>query len=370
VVAINKVDKPQADPERVKQELVGHGVIPEEWGGDAMFVQVSAKTGRGIDELLVAILLQAEVLELTTVVEGRAKGVVIESRLDKGRGAVATLLVQSGTLKKGDILLAGHEFGRIRAMLDEHGKSLDAVGPSMPVEILGLSGIPNAGDEAIVVADERKAREVALFRQGKFREVKLARQRAAKLENVFSQLQTGQINTLNIVLKADVNGSAEALHDALTKLSTSEVRVNLIASGVGGITESDVNLAVASNAILIGFNVRADASARRVIGEESVDLHYYSIIYEAIDEVKKAIGGMLQPEIKELLGWQKSEKSFSPPNWAPLQVVWCRMGWSNATIASGCFVAMWSFMKENWNRCAVSKMMSTKSSLVWNVALG
>lgn len=314
VVAINKVDKPQADPERVKQELVGHGVIPEEWGGDAMFVHVSAKTGKGIDELLVAILLQAEVLELTTVVEGRAKGVVIESRLDKGRGAVATLLVQSGTLKKGDILLAGHEFGRIRAMLNEHGKFLDAVGPSMPVEVLGLSGIPNAGDEAIVVADERKAREVALFRQGKFREVKLARQKAAKLENVFSQLQTGQVNTLNIVLKADVNGSAEALHDALTKLSTSEVRVNLIASGVGGITESDVNLAVASNAILIGFNVRADASARRVISEESVDLHYYSIIYEAIDEVKKAISGMLQPEIREqIIGLAEVREVFFSP---------------------------------------------------------
>lgn len=314
VVAINKIDKPQADPERVKQELVAQGVVPEEWGGDAMFVNVSAKQGKGIDNLLDAILLQAEVLELTTVIDGRAQGVVIESRLDKGRGAVATLLLHRGTLKKGDILLAGHEFGRVRAMLDEHGKNLDAVGPATPVEVLGLSGIPNAGDEAIVVSDERKAREVALFRQGKFREVKLARQQAAKLENMFSQMQAGQVNTLNIVLKADVNGSAEAIRDALIKLSTDEVKVNVIASGVGGINESDVNLAVASNAILIGFNVRADASAKRVINEEEVDLHYYSIIYEAIDDVKKAINGMLKPEIKEqIIGLAEVREVFHSP---------------------------------------------------------
>jgi translation initiation factor IF-2 len=314
VVAINKIDKPQADPERVKQELVVQGVVPEEWGGDTMFVNVSAKQGKGIDDLLVAILLQAEVLELTTVIDGRATGVVIESRLDKGRGAVATLLIHRGTLKKGDILLAGQEFGRVRAMLDEHGNSLDAVGPARPVEVLGLSGIPNAGDEAIVVSDERKAREVALFRQGKFREVKLARQQAAKLENMFAQMQAGQINTLNIVLKADVNGSAEAIRDALIKLSTDEVKVNVITSGVGGINESDVNLAVASNAILIGFNVRADASAKRVINEEEVDLHYYSIIYEAIDDVKKAISGMLKPEIREqIIGLAAVREVFHSP---------------------------------------------------------
>jgi translation initiation factor IF-2 len=314
VVAINKIDKPQADPERVKQELVAQGVVPEEWGGDAMFVNVSAKQGKGIDNLLDAILLQAEVLELTTVIDGRAQGVVIESRLDKGRGAVATLLIHRGTLKKGDILLAGHEFGRVRAMHDEHGKTLDAVGPATPVEVLGLSGIPNAGDEAIVVSDERKAREVALFRQGKFREVKLARQQAAKLENMFAQMQAGQVNTLNIVLKADVNGSAEAIRDALIKLSTDEVKVNVIASGVGGINESDVNLAVASNAILIGFNVRADASAKRVINEEEVDLHYYSIIYEAIDDVKKAISGMLKPEIREqIIGLAAVREVFHSP---------------------------------------------------------
>ncbi|ALG69001.1 translation initiation factor IF-2 [Beggiatoa leptomitoformis] len=301
VVAINKIDKPQADPDRVKQELSGYEVVTEEWGGDTMFVHVSAKTGEGIDGLLEAILLQAEVLELTTVTEGSARGVVIESRLDKGRGVVATVLVQNGTLRRGDILLTGHEFGKVRALIDENGKPTDSAGPSMPVEVLGLSGIPSAGDEAIVVTDERKAREIALFRQGKFREVKLARQQAAKLENMFSQMQTGQVNTLNIVLKTDVGGSLEALQDSLIKLSTDEVKVNIIGSGVGAITESDVNLAIASNAILIGFNVRADNTARRIINEEEVDLHYYSVIYEAIDEVKKALGGMLAPEVKEVI---------------------------------------------------------------------
>ncbi|EIJ43930.1 translation initiation factor IF-2 [Beggiatoa alba B18LD] len=301
VVAVNKIDKPQADPDRVKQELSGYEVVSEEWGGDTMFVSVSAKTGQGIDNLLEAILLQAEVLELTTVVDGAARGVVIESRLDKGRGVVATVLVQSGTLRRGDILLTGQEFGKVRALIDEHGKPIEAAGPSVPVEVLGLSGMPSAGDEAIVVADERKAREIALFRQGKFREVKLARQQAAKLENMFSQMQTGQVNTLTIVLKTDVGGSLEALQDSLIKLSTDEVKVNIIGSGVGAITESDVNLAIASNAILIGFNVRADNTARRIISEEEVDLHYYSVIYEAIDEVKKALGGMLAPEVKEVI---------------------------------------------------------------------
>ncbi|BAP55474.1 translation initiation factor IF-2 [Thioploca ingrica] len=314
VVAINKVDKPQADSERVKQELVAQGVIPEEWGGEAMFVSVSAKTGQGINELLEAILLQAEVLELTTVVEGRATGVIIESSLDKGRGALATMLVQSGTLRKGDILLAGQQFGRVRALLNEKGNSIDFAGPSIPVEVLGLSGAPSAGDEAVVVADERKAREIALFRQGKYRDIKLARQQAAKLENMFSQMQAGHVNTLNIVLKADVNGSVEALSDALVKLSNQEVKVNMIASGVGGINESDVNLAVASGAILIGFNVRADSSAKRLINEEEVDLHYYSVIYEAIDEVKKAITGLLKPEVKEeIIGLAQVREVFRSP---------------------------------------------------------
>ncbi len=299
VVAVNKIDKPQADPERVKQELSAKSVVPEEWGGDTMFVHVSAKTGQGIDQLLDAILLQSEVLELKTVRDAPARGLIIESRLDKGRGAVATMLVQHGTLRKGDMLLAGQEYGRIRAMLNENGVPLDEATPSIPVEILGLSGTPAAGDECVVVADERKAREIALFRQGKFREVKLARQKAAKLENMFSQMEAGQAVTLNVVLKADVNGSVEALNDALVKLSNTEVRVNIVASGVGGLTESDANLAVASSAIMIGFNVRADAGARRVVAEEGVDLRYYSVIYQAIDEVKQAISGMLKPEIKE-----------------------------------------------------------------------
>ncbi len=314
VVAVNKIDKPGADPERVKQELSAKEVVPEEWGGDTMFVHVSAKSGEGIDNLLEAILLQAEVLELTTVFDGAARGVVIESRLDKGRGAVASILIQQGTLRKGDILLTGQVFGRVRAMLDEHGKQVDSAGPSIPVEVLGLSDTPLAGDDAIVVPDERKAREIALFRQGKFRDVKLARQQAAKLENVFSQMEAGETSSLNIVLKADVNGSVEALSESLRKLSNSEVRVNIVASGVGGITESDVNLAVASGAILIGFNVRADASARRVINEESVDLHYYSVIYEAIEEVKQALSGMLAPEIREeIIGLAEVRDVFRSP---------------------------------------------------------
>ncbi|MEN8214851.1 MAG: translation initiation factor IF-2 [Pseudomonadota bacterium] len=314
VVVVNKIDKPEAEPERVKQELVAKEVVPEEWGGDTMFVHVSAKTGEGIDDLLDSILLQAEVLELTTVAVGLATGVIIESRLDKGRGAVATILVQSGSLKKGDILLAGKKYGRVRAMLDENGKSIKEAGPSIPVEVLGLSGVPSAGDEAVVVPDERKAREIALFRQGKYREVRLARQQAAKLENMFSQFKTGQINCLNIVLKADVDGSVEALRDALIKLSGDEVKVNIVASSVGGISESDVNLAVASNAILIGFNVRANANAKRLINEENVDLHYYSVIYEAIDEVKQALSGMLAPEIKEeIIGLAEVREVFRSP---------------------------------------------------------
>ena len=298
IVAVNKIDKPEANPDRVKQELSNEGVIAEDWGGDTMFVQVSAKTGKGVDDLLEAILLQAEVLELSAVKDAPAKGIVIESRLDKGRGPVAAILVQNGTLKKGDVILTGHEYGRVRAMLDENGKNISSAGPSIPVEVLGLSGVPNAGDELVVTADERKAREVALFRQGKYRDVKLARQQAAKLENMFSQMEEGKVEVLNLVLKADVQGSVEALTDALEKLSTNEVKVKIVARGVGGINESDVNLAIASNAVIIGFNVRADSTSKRMIEDEGVDLHYYSVIYNAIEEVKQALTGMLAPEYK------------------------------------------------------------------------
>ncbi|MDV3237605.1 MAG: translation initiation factor IF-2 [Gammaproteobacteria bacterium] len=299
VVAINKIDKPEADIDRVKNELVQREVIPEDWGGDTQFVPVSAKTGDGIDNLLESILLQAEVLELTAVEDCPANGVIIESSLDRGRGPVATVLVRNGVLKKGDVILSGQEWGRVRAMFDESGRPIQEAGPVMPVVVLGLSGTPNAGDDVVVVSDERKAREVALFRQGKFRDVKLAKQRQTKLEDVFSQMGEGETMDLNLVIKADVQGSLEALRDSLTKLSTDEVRVRVVAGGVGGINESDVNLALASKAIMIGFNVRADAAARRLVEEQGVDLHYYSVIYTAIDDVKKAISGMLSPEIKE-----------------------------------------------------------------------
>ncbi len=314
IVAVNKIDKPEAEPDRVKQELVAEEVIPEGWGGDTMFVHVSAKTGEGIDELLEAILLVSEVLELKAVEDAPATGVVIESRLDKGRGAVASILVQQGTLRKGDIVLAGHEYGRVRAMLDENGKPIETAGPSIPVEILGLSGTPSAGDQAVVVADERKAREVALFRQGKFRDVKFARQQQAKLDEMFTQMEEGEVKNLNILLKADVQGSVEAISDALTKLSTDEVKVKIIASGVGGINESDANLSMASNAIIIGFNVRADAGAKRVIDENDIDLHYYSVIYDLIDEVKSAMSGMLAPEFKEeIIGLAEVRDVFRSP---------------------------------------------------------
>ncbi|MGQ0657648.1 MAG: translation initiation factor IF-2 [Chromatiales bacterium] len=299
IVAVNKIDKAEADPDRVRQGLTQHGVIPEDWGGDTIFARVSAKTGEGIDNLLDAILLQAEVLELKAVEQGSAAGVVIESRLDKGRGPVATVLVQNGTLNRGDVLLTGVEFGRVRAMVDENGRVVEAAGPSSPVEVLGLSNIPNAGDEAIVVNDERKAREIALLRQNKNRESKLARQQAVKLENVFSRMEEGKQVSLNLVIKADVQGSAEALGEALSRLSNEEISVNVIASGVGGITESDVNLAIASSAMVIGFNVRADAGARKLVESEKIDLRYYSIIYEVIDDVKAALSGMLAPEVKE-----------------------------------------------------------------------
>ena len=299
VVAVNKIDKPEASPDKVKQELIQHEVVPEEWGGENMFVHVSAKTGEGIDALLDALLLQAEVMELSAPAEGLAAGVVIESTLDKGRGPVATVLVQSGTLNRGDIILSGQEYGRVRAMFDEAGRPIEQAGPSIPVVVLGLSGTPNAGDEVVALADERKAREIALFRQGKYRDVRLAKQATAKLEDIFSQVGDGQRASLNLVIKADVQGSVEALRDSLTKLSNEEVEVKVVSSGVGGINESDVNLAVASDAILVGFNVRADATARRVVEESGVDLHYYSVIYDIIDEVKKAIAGMLSPEIRE-----------------------------------------------------------------------
>lgn len=301
IVAVNKIDKPDADPEKVKTELTQHGVISEQWGGDTMFVNISAKTGDGINDLLDAILLVAEVLELKAVSDGPAKGVVIESRLDKGRGPVATVLVQSGLLRKGEILLAGLQYGRIRAILNDTGHLVEKAGPSMPVEVLGLSGVPSAGDEAVVVSDERKAREVALFRQGKYRDVKLARSQQASLEGLFDNLNTGEQKTLNILLKADVQGSVEAISEALVKLSSKDVKVEVVGSGVGGITESDINLAVASKAVVIGFNVRADATAKRLVEQENVDLHYYSVIYDVVDDVKKAILGMLAPEFKETI---------------------------------------------------------------------
>jgi translation initiation factor IF-2 len=314
IVAVNKIDKEGANPDNVKNELAQHDIIPEEWGGENMFVHISAKQGTNIEALLEAILLQSEVLELTAVADGMASGVVVESRLDKGRGPVATILVQSGTLHKGDILLCGQEYGRVRAMRDEVGNEVVEAGPSIPVEVLGLSGVPAAGDEATVVRDERKAREVANYRQGKFREVKLARQQKSKLENMFSNMEAGEVSELNVVLKADVQGSVEAIADALVKLSTDEVKVNIVGSGVGGITETDATLAAASNAILLGFNVRADASARRTVESESLDLRYYSIIYQLIDEVKAAMSGMLAPEFKqEIIGLAEVRDVFKSP---------------------------------------------------------
>jgi translation initiation factor IF-2 len=299
VVALNKIDKPEANPDRVKQELVAQGVVPEEYGGDSPFVPVSAKTGKGVDELLEQVLLQAEVLELKAPVDAPAKGAVIEARLDKGRGPVATVLVQTGTLKRGDVLLAGAVFGRVRAMLDERGHPVAEAGPSIPVEIQGLQDVPNAGDEMMVLGDERKAREIALFRQGKFRDVKLAKKQAAKLENVFEQMKEEEVKVLALVIKADVQGSQEALAQALPRLSTGEVKVNIVHAGVGAITESDVNLALASKAVIIGFNTRADATARKLAESSGVDIRYYNIIYEAVEEVKAALSGMLAPEKKE-----------------------------------------------------------------------
>jgi translation initiation factor IF-2 len=299
VVAINKIDKHEANPEKVRQDLLAHGVVPEDLGGESPVVPVSAKTGEGIDALLEQILLQAEVLELKAQIDAPAKGVVIEARLDKGRGPVATLLVQSGTLKRGDVVVVGAVYGRVRAMLDENGKPVQSAGPSIPVEIQGLSDVPRAGEEMVVLADEKKAREVALFRQGKYREVKLSKQRASNLENMFSEMGTGGKKTLALLIKADVQGSQEALAHALTRLSNEEVKVGVVHSGVGGITESDVNLALASGAVIIGFNARADATARKLIESSGVDVRYYNVIYDAVEEVKAALSGMLAPERKE-----------------------------------------------------------------------
>lgn len=299
VVAINKIDKPGANLDRVKQELIAEQVVPEEYGGDSPFISVSAKTGQGIDDLLESVLLQAEVMELRAQRDAPARGLVVEARLDKGRGPVATILVQSGTLKRGDVVLAGSSYGRVRAMVDENGKSITEAGPSIPVEIQGLTEVPVAGEDVMVMADERKAREIGLFRQGKFRDVKLAKQQAAKLENMFEQMGEGEVQNLPLIIKTDVQGSQEALVQSLQKLSTSEVRVQVVHAGVGGISESDVNLAVASKAVIIGFNTRADASARKLAEANGIDIRYYSIIYDAIDEVKAALSGMLAPEKRE-----------------------------------------------------------------------
>ena len=314
IVAINKIDKPEADPDRVKQELSKFEVIPEEWGGDTIFVNLSAMTGEGVDSLLDSISLAAEILELKAVSDGPASGTVIEARLDKGRGPVATVLVQSGELQRGDMILTGHEFGRVRAMHDENGNDIAAAGPSIPVEVLGLSGTPKAGDDMIVVPDERKAREIALFRQGKYREVKLAKQQASKTKNAITRMNDADGASVNVLVKTDVQGSAEALSEALLKLSGEEVAVNIISAGVGGITESDINLALASNGMVIGFNVRVDGAARKLVDEEGVDLRYYSVIYDVIDDVKAAINGLLSPEVREqIVGVAEVKEVFRSP---------------------------------------------------------
>ena len=319
IIAVNKIDKENADPERVKQELANHEVIPEEWGGDTIFVHVSALTGEGIDTLLGSVLLQSEMLELKAIETGPASGVVIESRLDKGRGPIATILVQSGTLKKGDIIISGQEFGRIRGLVSDSGKNIVSAGPSTPLEVLGLSGTPNAGDEVIVVPDEKKAREITLLRQGKYRESKIAAQHTMKLENVMSQMEEGKIVPLNILIKADVQGSSEALVDAVLRLSNDEVKVSIINSGVGGITESDINLAMASTGIVIGFNVRADASARKLADAEGIDIRYYSIIYDVIDDVKAALSGLLTPDIREqIIGVAEVREIFRSPKFGDI----------------------------------------------------
>ncbi|MCY1263249.1 Translation initiation factor IF-2 [compost metagenome] len=319
VVAVNKIDKPDANPDNIKNGLAALDVIPEEWGGDAPFVHVSAKMGTGVDELLEAVLLQAEILELTATPSAPGRGVVVESRLDKGRGPVATVLVQDGTLRQGDMVLCGVNYGRVRAMLDENGKPVKEAGPAIPVEILGLDGTPEAGDDLTVVADEKKAREVALFRQGKFREVKLARQQSSKLENIFENMGQEEKKTLNIVLKSDVRGSLEALQGSLSGLGNDEVQVRVVGGGVGGITESDANLALASNAVLFGFNVRADAGARKIVESEGLDMRYYNVIYDIIEDVKKALTGMLGSDVREnILGIAEVRDVFRSPKFGAI----------------------------------------------------
>jgi translation initiation factor IF-2 len=311
VVAINKIDKPDANPDRVKNELVAEEVVPEEFGGESPFVSVSAKTGQGVDDLLEQVLLQAEVLELKAPIDAMAKGLVIEASLDKGRGPVATILVQSGTLKTGDVVLAGQTYGRVRAMLDENGKATKSAGPSIPVEIQGLTEVPQAGDEFMVLSDERRAREIATYRAGKFRNTKLAKQQAAKLENMFSDMASGEVKNLPIIIKADVQGSQEALAASLLKLTNEEVRVQLVYGAVGGISESDVNLAIASKAVIIGFNTRADAGARKLAENNGVEIRYYNIIYDAVDELKAAMSGMLTPDKKEeIIGMAEIRQVF------------------------------------------------------------
>ncbi|HIF50802.1 MAG TPA: translation initiation factor IF-2 [Thiotrichaceae bacterium] len=319
IIAVNKIDKENADPDRVKQGLSKFEVIPEDWGGDTQFIPVSALTGEGVDALLESILLQAEILELKAVAAGVASGAVIEARLDKGRGPVATILVQGGTLNKGDVVLSGHEFGRVRAMIDDLGHDITSAGPSTPVEVLGLSGTPKAGDEMIAVPDEKKAREIALFRQTKHREKKIAQQQATKLENVMNQMAEGEVASVNLLIKADVHGSSEALVDSLTQLSTDEVKVSIVSSGIGGITESDINLAMASSSVVIGFNVRADASARKLIDAEGIDLRYYSIIYDVIDDVKAAMSGLLSAEVREqITGVAEVKEVFRSPKFGDI----------------------------------------------------
>jgi translation initiation factor IF-2 len=319
IIAVNKIDKENADPDRVKQGLSKFEVIPEDWGGDTQFIPVSALTGEGVDALLESILLQAEILELKAVAAGVASGAVIEARLDKGRGPVVTILVQGGTLNKGDVVLSGHEFGRVRAMIDDLGHDITSAGPSTPVEVLGLSGTPKAGDEMFVVSDEKKAREIALFRQTKRREKKIAQQQATKLENVMNQMAEGEVASVNLLIKADVHGSSEALVDSLTQLSTDEVKVSIVSSGVGGITESDINLAMASSSVVIGFNVRADASARKLIDAEGIDLRYYSIIYDVIDDVKAAMSGLLSAEVREqITGVAEVKEVFRSPKFGDI----------------------------------------------------
>ncbi|MBT4519918.1 MAG: translation initiation factor IF-2, partial [Halieaceae bacterium] len=314
IIAVNKMDKEGADPDRVKNELSAKDVVPEDWGGDVQFVNVSAITGEGIDVLLDAVLLQAELLELTAAMDVPAQGIVIESRLDKGRGPVASLLVQSGTIRKGDIVLAGLQYGRIRALLDENGKPIDEAGPSIPVEILGLDSMPGAGDQFAVVESERRAREIAVFRKDKTRENRLARQQASKLDNMFESMTSGEKKTLNVVVKADVRGSLEAIQAALMDLGNEEVQVNIVAAGVGGLSETDITLAITANAVIFGFNVRADASARKLVEQEGVELRYYNVIYDLIDDVKQALTGMLSPELREdIVGIAEVRDVFRSP---------------------------------------------------------